>query len=126
MTKLREIYYCKHCKNLVEVLQVGAGTLECCGEAMLLLEANSTDAANEKHVPAIVDHGDSIEVTVGSVVHPMTEEHYITFIECLTTKGVCRKELKPGDPPVANFKIKKDELLSVREFCNLHMLWKKE
>ena len=123
MTQLRELYYCAKCKNLVEVLQIGAGALVCCGDAMVLLKANNTEAANEKHIPVVVEKDGSIEVTVGSVEHPMTEEHYIVFIECLTSKKVYRKELKPGDKPKACFPVKKEDVLEVREFCNLHMLW---
>jgi len=126
MTQVREIYYCKLCKNLIEMLQPGAGGVVCCGQPMILLKANSFDAANEKHVPVIEDKGDSIHVTVGSVEHPMTDEHYIVFIECLTENRVYRKELKPGQKPSACFPVRKDDVLEVREFCNLHMLWKVE
>ena len=122
--QLRELYYCSKCKNLVEIAHVGAPALVCCGDPMTLLNANSTDAAGEKHVPVIIDKGDFVEVTIGSVEHPMTEEHYIAFIEVLSARGVCRKELKPGEKPTAVFHIKRTEIIEVREFCNLHMLWK--
>jgi len=125
MTQIRENYYCKLCNNLVEIVCSGAGALYCCGEEMTLLEPNTTDAANEKHVPEIIDNGDSIQVNIGSVEHPMTEEHHIAYIECRTAKKVIRKELKPGDKPTAKFPIKMEKVLEVREFCNLHMLWKK-
>ncbi len=124
MVELRQLYYCKICKNLVEVTQAGKPALVCCGEPMNLLKANSVDAANEKHVPVVVDKGDFVEVTVGSVEHPMTEEHYIVFIEVLTKDAVCRKELKPGMKPFATFPVKHSDIVEVREFCNLHMLWK--
>lgn len=123
MTTLRSLYYCKHCKNLVEVVQAGGGELVCCGEAMTLLKANTTEAANEKHIPVIEETPTGIKVTVGSVEHPMTEEHYIVFIEVLTESEVIRKELKPGMKPQAEFNVKKSDVLEVREFCNLHMLW---
>jgi len=119
-----ELFFCKHCQNQVELVVVGGGTLTCCGEAMTKLVANSTDAANEKHVPVIVDKGDSIEVTVGSVEHPMEEKHYIDFIELITEKGICRKYLKPGEKPEATFPVKMSEVKEVREWCNLHRLWK--
>lgn len=123
MTTLRSLYYCKHCKNLVEVVQAGGGELVCCGEAMTLLKANTTEAANEKHIPVIEETPTGIKVTVGSVEHPMTEEHYIVFIEVLTENEIIRKELKPGMKPQAEFNVKKSDVLEVREFCNLHMLW---
>ncbi len=123
MTELRSLYYCKHCKNLVEVVSTGQEALVCCSEAMIKLKANTTDAANEKHVPVIEETSTGIKVTVGSVEHPMTEEHYIVFIEILTENEVIRKELKPGMKPQAEFNVKRDDVLEVREFCNLHMLW---
>jgi len=123
MTELRSLYYCKHCKNLVEVTQIGAEALVCCGEPMTLLKANTTDAAGEKHVPVITETADGILVTVGSVEHPMTEEHHIVFIEVITESEVYRKELKPGMKPQAEFPIKRADVIEVREFCNLHMLW---
>ena len=54
---------------------------------MVELKANSTDAAGEKHVPVITVEGNKVHVVVGSVLHPMTEEHSIQFI-ALETKRV--------------------------------------
>ncbi|MCK9329905.1 MAG: desulfoferrodoxin [Candidatus Cloacimonetes bacterium] len=125
MVELRQLYYCKKCKNLVEITQAGQPALVCCGEPMNLLSANSVDAANEKHVPVVEDKGDFVNVTVGSVEHPMTEEHHIVFIEVLTKDAVYRKELTPGMKPFASFPVKYADIVEVREFCNLHMLWKK-
>ena len=124
MIELRQIYHCPICGNLVEVLFAGAGELVCCGEPMKLLEGNTVDAAKEKHVPVITEMGDKIKVSVGSVPHPMEEKHYITMIEVLTQNKVLRRELKPGDAPEAIFRVKKDKVLLVREYCNLHGLWK--
>jgi len=101
----------------------GAEDLVCCGEPMIKLKANTTDAANEKHVPVIEETATGITVTVGSVEHPMTEEHYIVFIEVLTKSEILRKELSLGEKPKAEFPVKREDVLEVREFCNLHMLW---
>jgi superoxide reductase len=91
---------------------------------MTLLVANTTDASNEKHVPMIVDKGDFIEVSIGSVEHPMEEKHHIVFIEVLTKDRVCRKFFEPTEKPFARFSIKRSDVIEVREFCNLHRLWK--
>lgn len=124
MIALRQIWHCPICGNVVEVVFVGGGTLVCCGHPMELLEGNTVDAAKEKHVPVVTDLGDKIEVAVGSVAHPMEEKHYITFIEVLTEKKVFRKELKPGMEPKAVFRVKMEKVIGVREYCNLHGLWK--
>ena len=124
MTELRQIYHCPLCGNVVEVLYTGAGELVCCGEPMNLLKENSVDAAREKHVPVLSDLGGKVKVAVGSVAHPMEAKHYIAFIEVLTEKKVYRKELKPGQEPKAKFPVKLEKVLEVREYCNLHGLWK--
>ena len=121
---MNELFLCKQCKLIAEVIRAGHLPLSCCGQEMIELKANTTDAANEKHVPIVVDRGNFIEVTVGSVEHPMTEEHYIVFIEVLTQDRVYRKTLMPNDKPMAVFPVNFSEVKEVREFCNLHMLWK--
>lgn len=89
---------------------------------MQLLEANTTDAAQEKHVPVIERVDGGYRVTVGSVEHPMTPEHYIQWIELLTDEGVLRRELTPTDRPVALFQTTA-HVTGAREYCNLHGLW---
>lgn len=123
MTKLREIYRCPVCGNIVEVLNPGVGDLVCCGKPMILLKENTTDAALEKHVPVVEKTTNGYHVRVGSVEHPMLDEHYIQWVELLTPTSVLRRELKPGCKPEATF-ITSEECLCVREYCNLHGLWK--
>ena len=123
MTKLREIYRCPVCGNIVEVLNPGVGDLVCCGKPMILLKENTTDAALEKHVPVVEKTTNGYHVRVGSVEHPMLNEHYIQWIELLTPKSVLRCELKPGCKPEATF-FTNEECLCAREYCNLHGLWK--
>ena len=75
-----KLYKCMHCGNVVEkVLDKGVPVV-CCGEPMVELVANTTDAATEKHVPVLSIEGDVLTVKVGEVAHPMKEEHLITEI----------------------------------------------
>ena len=122
MTKVREIYRCQICGNVVEVVNPGA-VLSCCGEPMKLLRENTTDGAKEKHVPVVEKIEGGYRVTVGSVEHPMTDAHYIQWIELVTPTGVLRHNLTPQDKPVAEFKTDATEV-EAREYCNLHGLWK--
>ena len=124
MTKLNQIYKCSVCGNIVEVVHTGVGTLVCCGKDMILQEENTVDASKEKHVPVIEETENGIKVKIGSVPHPMETEHYIEWIEIINGDKAARHFLKPGDAPEAEFKIKKSEGLIVREYCNLHGLWK--
>ena len=123
MAKTLEVYKCEKCGNIVEVLQGGSCTPVCCGEPMKLLKENTTDGAKEKHVPVVEKIDGGYRVTVGSVLHPMTPEHYIQFIELVTPDGVLRRNLTPEDKPVAEFKTDATEVFA-REYCNLHGLWK--
>jgi superoxide reductase len=123
MTQVNQIYKCNVCGNVVEVVNAGKGTLVCCGEDMKLLTENTTDAAREKHVPVIEKAGNKVTVSVGSVLHPMEEKHFIQFIELMADGQIYRKMLKPGDTPKATFEVSASKL-SAREYCNLHGLWK--
>lgn len=116
------VFKCQVCGNMVEMVHVGGGTLVCCGQPMTLLNENTEDAATEKHVPVIEQDGDEVTVSVGSVLHPMEEKHFIQWIEVITTDKVYRRHLKPGDKPVAQFIIE-GEVVKAREYCNLHGLW---
>jgi len=118
-----QVYKCNICGNMVEVIHGGAGSLVCCGQPMALLAENSTDAAQEKHVPVIEKVDGGVKVTVGSVNHPMQDEHYIEWIEILVDGKSYRQFLNPGDEPVAFFPVEGNDI-TAREFCNLHGLWK--
>ena len=120
-----EVYQCKHCGNIVEVLQGGAAPLICCGEPMKLLREGSTDGASEKHVPVIEKTENGYKVKVGSAPHPMAEDHYIEWIELLADGVSHIAFLNPGDAPEAEFCVKADKV-TAREFCNKHGLWKAE
>lgn len=122
MAKRNDIYKCDECGNLVEVLI--PSDKELCGFKQLT--ENTTDAATEKHVPVIEKIEGGYRVTVGEVEHPMTEAHYIQWIELITDKNeVLRKYLTPTDKPVAEFKTDAQKVCA-REYCNLHGLWKAE
>mgnify|MGYP000578270991 FL=1 len=123
MAKKNEIYKCEKSGLMVEVLQDAEGTPMCCGEPMKLLRENTTDGAKEKHVPVVEKIEGGYRVTVGSVEHPMTDAHYIQWIELVTPTGVLRHNLAPQDKPVAEFKTDATEV-EAREYCNLHGLWK--
>lgn len=124
MTNLRELYVCSICGNVVEVVNTGAPALVCCNKPMTKLEAGTQDASLEKHVPVIEEVEGGVKVKVGSVPHPMEEKHSIRFIEVLTKDQVLRAELKPGQAPEASFLVAPAEVVEVREYCNLHGLWK--
>ena len=124
MAKLREIYKCEICGNIVEVLHGGQGALVCCGEEMEKMEEKTEDSSTEKHVPYIEKTDEGILIKIGeNEEHPMTEKHHIEWIQILADGRSYRKFLEPNDKPQALFKIDADKV-SAREYCNIHGLWK--
>lgn len=119
-------YLCKDCGNLVAPLHRGSCTPQCCGKPMVELKANSTDAAQEKHVPICTRKGDTVEVQVGSTLHPMEEKHHIMWIALSQRGRLDVRFLHPGEEPKAVFEHVADSGATVYAYCNLHGLWKAE
>ena len=125
MTQYGDFYHCELCGHVVSVVYPGAPTFHCCGQPMKRLEANTTDASKEKHVPVIESKGASTLVKVGSAPHPMTPEHHIAFIEVVLKSGKrCRAKLDPAGAPEAEFAVSANDIEAVYEYCNIHGLWK--
>ena len=128
MSKRFELYKCEKCLAIVQVFQGGGGSLACCDSPMTLLKEGVTDAAREKHVPAVEKSDKGIRVKVGAVAHPMEEKHWVQWVELLGDDCSCTHFFKPGDAPETEFtcgRACKGKLI-VREYCNLHGHWKTE
>ena len=122
-----KFFICKHCGNIIGLIQDGGQIPSCCGETMQELIPNTTDAAQEKHVPVLcVDAVDSklIHVHIGSAEHPMTDAHYIQWVYLQTEQGGQRKCLCPGQKPQLTFALTAgDKAIAAYAYCNLHGLW---
>jgi len=117
MTQLYSIYKCEVCGNIVQVVHQGQGTLVCCGKEMVTMIEQGEGEYAEKHAPVIEDN----LVKIGTVEHPMEEDHYIEWIEAISESGEHSKIfLKPGQKPQAEFCFKPVE---ARMYCNKHGLW---
>ena len=122
---MKKFFVCKHCGNMIGLLHDAGVPMMCCGEKMVELVPNTTDAAQEKHVPVATVEGNKVVVNVGSVDHPMAAEHWIQWVYLETDKGGHRKVLNPGEKPHVVFALTEDEKpVAVYEYCNLHGLWK--
>lgn len=120
-----KFYVCEVCGNQATKLNDSGVPLVCCGRPMKEMAANSTDAAGEKHVPVVAVDGNLVTVTVGSVEHPMTEAHLITWLYVETEQGCQKKALAAGNAPKAVFALAEgDSVKAVYAYCNLHGLWK--
>ncbi|HUS46840.1 MAG TPA: desulfoferrodoxin [Phycisphaerae bacterium] len=124
-TERRQVYKCEVCGIVCEILDGGAGQCICCDQPMTLLSEKTADEGKEKHVPVVEASDAGVKVKVGSVPHPMTEKHFIQWIEVLADGQECRQQLRPGEAPEASF-CTKARKVTARGYCNLHGLWKSQ
>ncbi|MCR5389870.1 MAG: desulfoferrodoxin Dfx [Lachnospiraceae bacterium] len=118
---------CMKCGKVLIIEKDTPAPTICCGEAMTELKAGESDGAFEKHVPVVSVDGNKVHAAVGSVEHPMMEEHYIMFIVLETDRSYQLHRLNPGEKPEADFLVAPGEKpVAVYEYCNLHGLWKAE
>lgn len=126
MVKTDEIYRCKICGNIVSVVEGHDIEIHCCGMPMNLMDVNTTSSeGKERHVPIVEKTDSGVKVTVGSIIHPMEEDHFISLIQVLIdNKVIFEKHLKSTDRPVAEFIFNGDiEKVRARALCNEHGLW---
>lgn len=119
------VYKCSVCGGVITALDSGSVPV-CCGKTMTLLEANTHEGSGEKHVPVIKQVEGGYEVSVGSVLHPMEEAHYISFIQLIIGDMVHTAYLPLHKDPVVLFPVKHAPAgtpVMAREYCNLHGLW---
>ena len=119
-------YICEKCGNLIEKIDDSGVPVVCCGQKMTPVVAGSVEASREKHIPVATIEDGVVRVVVGSVEHPMAEEHSILWVELKTDRGVQRKNLEVGKPPIAIFALADEKPIEVYAYCNLHGLWKYE
>ncbi|HZW48938.1 MAG TPA: desulfoferrodoxin family protein [Bacillota bacterium] len=120
-----KFFRCDICGNIAGLIHNSGVRMVCCNQQMTELVANTVEASKEKHIPVATVEGNNVKVAVGSVPHPMTEEHHIVWIYLLSEQGGQRKILKAGDVPEATFALTpNDKPLAVYAYCNLHGLWK--
>ena len=121
---MEKFYLCEHCKNLIGMIDNKGVPVMCCGQKMTPLVPNTTEAAGEKHLPVVSVKDGVVNVSVGSVEHPMLDEHHIAWVYLQTCRGGQRKCLKPDSEPVVTFALCEETPIAVYAYCNLHGLWK--
>ncbi len=123
--KNNKFYICEHCGNLVGTIQNSGVPMMCCGQKMTELIPGTAEASLEKHVPVVTVENNTVKVDIGSVAHPMAEEHHIAWVYLETENGGQRKTLRVGDVPIVRFLLAEgDTPVAVYAYCNLHGLWK--
>ena len=127
MCNKNKFYICEKCGNLVGMINESGVPMMCCGQKMTKIEAGVVEASREKHIPVVAVEGNIVTVTIGSIEHPMVEEHSILWVYLETDKGGQRKCLEVGKAPVVSFALTDDEkAIAAYAYCNLHGLWKAE
>ena len=119
-----KFYICEHCGNIVGMIHNSGVPMMCCGQKMTKLEAGVVEASHEKHIPVVVVEGNTVRVNVGSVTHPMSEEHHIAWVYLQTNRGGQRKCLDFNGAPEVTFALADETPVAVYAYCNLHGLWK--
>ena len=121
----QRFFACERCGKIVAVVKPSACPTMCCGQPMKEIVPNTTDAAQEKHVPVYTVEGNLVKVQVGSAPHPMLAAHHIEWVSLQTKAGNQRKALVvDGTPEVVFALTDGDEVEAVYAYCNLHGLWK--
>ena len=121
-----KFYICEHCGNIVGMIHNSGVPMMCCGQKMTKLEAGVVEASHEKHIPVVTVEGNTVRVNVGSVTHPMSEEHHIAWIYLQTNRGGQRKCLDVTGAPEVTFALADETPVAVYAYCNLHGLWMAE
>ena len=119
-----KFFVCETCGNLVGMINESGVPMMCCGKKMTHIVPGTVEASKEKHIPVVTVENGKVIVNVGSVDHPMTEEHSITWVYLQTDKGGQRKCLAPGAAPEVIFALADENPIAVYAYCNLHGLWK--
>lgn len=122
-----KFYSCSECGIIIEKIRGNKEDFLCDNTPLKRLEPNTSDGAEEKHVPVVEQNDNKVTVKVGSISHPMTQEHNIEWIYLQTEKGCQKVNLKSNEEPVAVFLLSDgDKAVAAYSYCNLHGFWKKE
>ena len=108
-----KFYVCPVCGNVIR--SIGEAVVSCCG---ITLPPLAAEAADEEHQPRIEIVEDEYYVTID---HPMSKEHYISFLAAVSDRGVQFVKLYPEGAAEARFKINRVSELYV--YCNRHGLY---
>ncbi len=107
-------YVCPVCGNVIQT--TGEAVVSCCGITLPPLEAEAADAEHAMHRKIVEDE---YYVTVD---HPMTKDHYISFLAAVSDFGVQFVKLYPEGSAEARFKI--GRVRHIYAYCNRHGLFR--
>lgn len=109
-----KFYVCPVCGNVIR--STGEAIISCCGITLPPIEPENTDKDHEIRLETVED-----EYYV-QIAHPMTKEHYISFIAAVSYQGIAFVKLYPEGNAEARFK--KSYVKYLYAYCNRHGLFK--
>jgi DNA-binding XRE family transcriptional regulator len=107
-------YVCPVCGNVI--LSAGEALVSCCGVTLPPLEPENPDGDHALRCEIVED-----EYYV-SLDHPMSKEHYISFLAAASDMGVQLVKLYPEGGAEARFRIQRVAYLYA--YCNRHGLFR--
>lgn len=121
----KRFFICKHCGNTIGLIKDAGVKIKCCGENMSELIPGTVEASTEKHIPVATIEGNTVNVVIGSVIHPMQPDHKIEWVYLETNQGGQRKHIAESEKPETSFALAEGETpIAVYAYCDLHGLWK--
>ena len=111
-----KFYVCPICGNIIH--STGSALVSCCGITLPALEAEEAD---EEHPLNIEKVEDEQFVTVD---HPMTKEHYISFLASVTSDRLQMVKLYPEGNAETRLQLRGRGYLYY--YCNRHGLYRKK
>ena len=108
-----KFYVCPVCGNVIRT--TGEAVISCCGITLPPLEAEPADADHAIQKETVED-----EYYV-TVAHPMTKDHYISFLAAVSDQGMQFVKLYPEGNAEARFKI--NRVRKLYAYCNRHGLF---
>ncbi|MDR1905784.1 MAG: hypothetical protein LBQ27_02565 [Clostridiales bacterium] len=120
-----DIYKCVNCESVIEIEEPHDCTLKCGNAPMTLMTTKNHTGDAEVHIPIITATENGYLVKVSALPHPMTNAHYIEFIELNADGRRYKTYLSPSDEPQYEFPISIARAVSARIYCNLHGVWEK-
>ena len=108
------LYVCPVCGNMLHAM--GDAVISCCGIPLPPLEAEETDEQHSVTLDAVEDE------TFITVHHPMTKEHYISYIAHLTMDRAQVVKFYPEGKAETRLSLRGGGYLYV--YCNRHGLMK--
>ncbi len=109
-----KFYVCPVCGNIIRAM--GNAVISCCGIALPPLQAEEAD---ESHRITIEQVEDEHFITVH---HPMTKEHYVSFLSYVTLDRVQFVKFYPEGNPQTRLQLRGKGTLYF--YCNQHGLFK--